>query len=40
MVISSDSRMGKHRDDDHQDDEPYFIRFNRFFYKQNQADEL
>jgi len=24
MVISSDFRMGKHRDDDHEEDAPYF----------------
>ena len=24
MVISSDLRMGKHRDDDHEEDAPYF----------------
>ena len=26
MVISSDLRMGKHRDDDHEEDAPYFTR--------------
>ena len=25
MVISSDFRMGEHRDDDHEEDAPYFI---------------
>ena len=25
MVISSDFRMGKHRDDDHEEDAPHFI---------------
>ena len=25
MVISSDFRMGKYRDDDHEEDAPYFI---------------
>ena len=29
MVISSDSRMGQHRDDDHQEDAPHFM--NRDF---------
>ena len=28
MVISSDFRMGKHRDDDHEKDAPYFIYFS------------
>ena len=27
MVISSDFRMGNHRDDDHEGDAPYFSRF-------------
>ena len=27
MVISSDFRMGIHRDDDHEGDAPYFSRF-------------
>ena len=25
MVISSDFRMGEHRDDDHEEDAPYFM---------------
>ena len=29
MVISSDFRMGEHRDDDHEEDAPYFTRTSR-----------
>ena len=29
MVISSDFRVGQHRDDDHEEDAPYFISFSK-----------
>ena len=31
MVISSDFRMGKHRDDDHEEDAPYFTFYMTIF---------
>ena len=37
MVISSDFRMGEHRDDDHEEDAPYFSWINSL--SQNQGTE-